>query len=190
MGLLHHPFWLHLILVFLNFSSLKLLCLPRITDEGSVPEMRIESILLMKFYFKCSNSSVAKVVKLHLRKVSFCIITTNICVINFETSLTEIAVNHWFVSWLVVLRISVALAVFQPYRDFEAGDNQSLKFKWRGGESNPGPLAPQAYSLTTRPLPLLSLHWGLSINCSFDSMTVVGSGKVGPFNLSLTTPVG
>ena len=56
--------------------------------------------------------------------------------------------------WLVVLRIYVALAVFQPYRDLEAGDSQSLKFKWRGRESNPGPLAPQAKSLTTRP-PLL-----------------------------------
>ena len=31
---------------------------------------------------------------------------------------------------------------------------QSLKFKWRGRESNPGPLAPQAKSLTTRPPPL------------------------------------
>ena len=40
------------------------------------------------------------------------------------------------VGWLVVLRIYVALAVFQPYRDLEAGDNQSLKFKWRGRESN------------------------------------------------------
>ena len=55
------------------------------------------------------------------------------------------------VGWLVVLRIYVALAVFQPYRVLEAGDKQSLKFKWRGGESNPGPLAPQAKSLTTRP---------------------------------------
>ena len=52
---------------------------------------------------------------------------------------------------LVVLRIYVALAVFQPYRDLEAGDNQSLKFKRRGRESNPGP---QAKSLTTRPPPL------------------------------------
>ena len=33
-------------------------------------------------------------------------------------------------SLLVVLKINVALAVFQPYRDLEAGDNQSLKFKW------------------------------------------------------------
>ena len=60
--------------------------------------------------------------------------------------------HFWF--GLVLLRIYVALAVFQPYRDLEAGDNQSLKFKWRGGESNPGPLAPQAKSLTTRPPPL------------------------------------
>ena len=60
----------------------------------------------------------------------------------------------WLVGWLVVLRIYVALAVFQPYRDLEAGDNQSLKFKWRGRKSNSGPLAPQAKSLTTRPPPL------------------------------------
>ena len=58
------------------------------------------------------------------------------------------------VGWLIVLRIYVALAVFPSYCDLEAGDNQSLKFKWRGGESNPGPLAPQATSLTTRPPPL------------------------------------
>ena len=32
------------------------------------------------------------------------------------------------VGWLVLMRINVALAVFQPYRDLEAGDNQSLKF--------------------------------------------------------------
>ena len=29
--------------------------------------------------------------------------------------------------WLVVLRIYVALAIFQSYRDLEAGDHQSLK---------------------------------------------------------------
>ena len=59
----------------------------------------------------------------------------------------------WLV-WLVVLGIYVALAVFQSYRDLEAGDNQSLKFKWRDRELNPGPLTPQAKSLTTRPPPL------------------------------------
>ena len=30
-------------------------------------------------------------------------------------------------TWIVVLRIYVALANFQPYCDLEAGDNQSLK---------------------------------------------------------------
>ena len=60
------------------------------------------------------------------------------------------------VGWLVVLRIYVATAVFQPYRDLEAGDNQSLKIQVGGRESNPSPLAPQAKSLTTRS-PLL-LH--------------------------------
>ena len=29
--------------------------------------------------------------------------------------------------WLVVLRIYVALTMFQPYRDLKAEDNQSLK---------------------------------------------------------------
>ena len=41
------------------------------------------------------------------------------------------------VGWLVVLRINVDLAIFQPYLDLEAGDIQSLKFKWRGREFNP-----------------------------------------------------
>ena len=56
----------------------------------------------------------------------------------------------YLVGWLVVLRIYVALAVFQPYRDLEAGDNLSLKSKWPGRESNSGPLC----SATTRPPPL------------------------------------
>ena len=58
---------------------------------------------------------------------------------------------------MIVLRIYVALVLFQQYRNLEAGDNQSLKFKWRGGELNPGPLAPQAKSLTIRPSLLLNL---------------------------------
>ena len=33
------------------------------------------------------------------------------------------------VCWLVVLRINVDLAIFQPYLDLEAGDNQSLKIQ-------------------------------------------------------------
>ena len=36
----------------------------------------------------------------------------------------------WAVGWLlVVLRINVDLAIFQPYLDLEAGDNQSLKIQ-------------------------------------------------------------
>ena len=33
------------------------------------------------------------------------------------------------VGWLVALRINVDLAIFQPYLDLEAGDNQSLKIQ-------------------------------------------------------------
>ena len=33
------------------------------------------------------------------------------------------------IGWLVVLRINVDLAIFQPYLDLEAGDNQSLKIQ-------------------------------------------------------------
>ena len=33
------------------------------------------------------------------------------------------------VGWLVVLRINVDLAIFRPYLDLEAGDNQSLKIQ-------------------------------------------------------------
>ena len=36
------------------------------------------------------------------------------------------------VGWLVVLRINVDLAIFQPYLDLEAGDNQSLKVQVAG----------------------------------------------------------
>ena len=35
----------------------------------------------------------------------------------------------WLVGWLVVLRVYVASAVFQPYRELEAGENQSLKIQ-------------------------------------------------------------
>ena len=38
-------------------------------------------------------------------------------------------VEIFLVGWLVVLRINVDLAIFQPYLDLEAGDNQSLKIQ-------------------------------------------------------------
>ena len=40
----------------------------------------------------------------------------------------------WLVGWLVVLRINIDLAIFQPYLDLEAGNNQSLKIQ----EARPG----------------------------------------------------
>ena len=81
-------------------------------------------------------------------------------------------ISYSLCSWLVVSRIYVALAVFQPYRDLEAGDNQSLKFKWRGGGSNPKPLAPQAKSLTTRPPPLLASRFNLTYRYIDDVLSI------------------
>ena len=46
-GLLHHPFWLQLVLVII-FNFWIYFVLLRITDEGSLPEIRISSILLIK----------------------------------------------------------------------------------------------------------------------------------------------
>ena len=57
--------------------------------------------------------------------------------------------NFWF--GLFFFRIYVDLAVFQPYLDLEAGDNQPLKIQVVRQGTEPGPLAPQAKSLTTRP---------------------------------------
>ena len=37
--------------------------------------------------------------------------------------------TFYTLGWLVVLRINVDLAIFQPYLDLEAGDNQSLKIQ-------------------------------------------------------------
>ena len=49
-GLLHHPFWLQLVLALSDhhFQLSSYLVWPRITDEGSLPEMRIWSIMLIK----------------------------------------------------------------------------------------------------------------------------------------------
>ena len=57
--------------------------------------------------------------------------------------------------WLVVLRTNVALAIFQPYRDLKAGNNQSLKSLRRDRESHPVPLASLIKSVTTVPSLLL-----------------------------------
>ena len=62
--------------------------------------------------------------------------------------------DYRLVGWLFVLRIYVALAIFQPYCDLEAGDNQSLEIRVARPGIEPGPPTPQAKSLTTLP-PLL-----------------------------------
>ena len=48
----------------------------------------------------------------------------------------------WF-GWLIVLRIYIDLAIFPPYLDLDQEITNLWKFKWRGRESNPGPLAPK-----------------------------------------------
>ena len=58
MGLLHHPFWLQLIYAFwaLHFNFFNFFVWLRITDEGSLPGMRIWSILLIESELKwCIN---------------------------------------------------------------------------------------------------------------------------------------
>ena len=54
MGLLHHPFLLSLVLVLLghHFPPFETTFWLRITDAGSVPEMRTCSILIIKSYIK------------------------------------------------------------------------------------------------------------------------------------------
>ena len=64
------------------------------------------------------------------------------------------------IGWLgFFFRINVDLAIFQQYLTWKQEITNLWKFKWRGRESNPGPLAPQAESLTTRP-PLLLMQLG------------------------------
>ena len=56
----------------------------------------------------------------------------------FRNSVMSNVIRFWVV-WLVVLRIYIASAVFQPYRDLKAGDNQSLKIQVARRESKPSP---------------------------------------------------
>ena len=58
------------------------------------------------------------------------------------------------VGWLVVFWLTSITRPFRHISTWKQEITNLWKFKWRGGESNPGPLSPQAKSLTTRP-PLL-----------------------------------
>ena len=64
MGLLHHPFWLQLELALSDHHSqlLNYFVWPRITDEGSLPDMRIWFILLIESELKwCIHLSRSKI---------------------------------------------------------------------------------------------------------------------------------
>ena len=71
--------------------------------------------------------------------------------------------RFWLVGWLVVLRINVDLAIFQPYLDLEAGDNQSLKIQVArlGIEPRSSCSASQElnHSATTAPDAFLTSFW-------------------------------
>ena len=99
--------------------------------------------------------------------------------------ITILVCAHGLVGWLVVLRINVALAIFQPYLDLEAGDNHSMKIQVARPGIEPRSsfeaeyclfrgrrrvavaryrmiclvLTPQAKSLTTRPPLLPPMVW-------------------------------
>ena len=52
----------------------------------------------------------------------------------------------------------------QSYHNLEAGDTQSLNYKWQDPGSNPGPLALQNKKLTTWQLPILKREVFRDIN--------------------------
>ena len=64
--------------------------------------------------------------------------------------------NGWLVGWLFWGLTSIQ-GSFSHISTWKQEITNLWKFKWRGRESNPGPLAPQAKSLTTRPLMLQNL---------------------------------
>ena len=66
--------------------------------------------------------------------------------------------RRWLVGWLVVLRIDVDLAIFQPYLDLKAGDNQSMKIQ----VARPGfePRSSRSVTLDVKS----AVVWGTSTN--------------------------
>ena len=77
------------------------------------------------YYFKSSN----KYVNVKVTRFIIVVLSQGIHMWNMKP-LIYMVQKLWpmlVIGWLVVLRIYVALAIFQPYRDLEAGDNQSLK---------------------------------------------------------------
>ena len=69
-GLLHHPFWLYLVLAIFGITShiFNFFVLLRITDEGSVPEMRIWSISNLIRFKWCIHLSRSLFLNFKLRR--------------------------------------------------------------------------------------------------------------------------
>ena len=64
-------------------------------------------------------------------------------------------INRFSFGWFGCFWLTSIKRSFSHISTWKQEITNLWKFKWRGGESNPGPLAPQAKSLTTRPpLPL------------------------------------
>ena len=80
------------------------------------------------------------------------------------------------VGWLVILRIKVDLAIFQPYLDLEAGDNQSLKIQVArpGIEPWSSCSASQELNHSTTAAPLKKdLKWDMKEVCSYMCMSLL-----------------
>ena len=89
--------------------------------------------------------------------------------------LLEISPSHFrhSVGWLVVLRIYVASAVFQPYPDLEAGDNQSLKIQVARPGIEPRSTCPASqelnHSATAAPSDIQQVKWDQRMKCTATS---------------------
>ena len=79
------------------------------------------------------------------------------------------AFSFMLVGWLVVLRINVDLAIFQPYLDLEAGDNQSLKIQ----VARPG-IEPRSSCSASQELNhLQSATAAPSVSCNFQKFSYI-----------------
>ena len=80
------------------------------------------------------------------------------------------------IDWLVVLKIYVALAVFQLYRDFEAGDNQSRNRSCEtGNRTRTSCFASQEQNHYTTAAPLGGLTGGHLLEKTIEGMQSIFS---------------
>ena len=73
---------------------------------------------------------------------------------------------HVYVGWLVgCFLINVDLAIFQPYLDLEAGDNQSLKIQVarRGIEPRSSCSASQELNHSATAAPYMFMYWYVNV---------------------------